>query len=245
MSDPTVTFLARVLRTEVRDARSERLPDDGNVELERLRWAGAEGEGALVMRRPPADAALEPQLLPFLARKTDRVPRVFARGLPPASAQARPWVLVEDLVAAPSACRGEATSIARAKAAVERAVTADGPALRALGVAARTPAAIAAALDDARAREAAERLASWPERLVHGELTCARAVLAPRGVVLCDWGRAYLGCGLLDIARISADAGDDPALWRAYAAVLGRELTGAEIDAAVTLEGLARAGGAL
>jgi hypothetical protein len=157
------------------------------------------------------------QLLPFLARKTDRVPAVHARGIPPAHVTAPQWLLVEDLAGAPSACDGDVRAVLDAKLAVEAAVTADVPALRALGVPERSPAAIAdeiaaavaggpdANATAAEAREAARRIAKLPVGLVHGDLCCASAVTAERGVVLRGWGSAYLGVTLLDVVRLVAD----------------------------------------
>jgi hypothetical protein len=50
--------------------------------------------------------------------------------------------------------------------------------------------------------------------LCHGELACTHARLTARGVVIVEWRRAYLGCGLLDIAQLSDDVrqftGEDP-----------------------------------
>ena len=104
------------------------------------------------------------------------------------------------------ACDGEAADVIRAKIAVERAVAADGPALRALGVPVRTPLdVVRQESGDANAEEAAVELAAWPVALVHGDLTCERARRAERGVVLVRWSAAHLGCGLLDAVRLAAD----------------------------------------
>ena len=120
-----------------------------------------------------------------------------------------PWLLTEDLVDAPGA--NDPDAIVRAKAAVERAVAGDGPALVALGV-------------PRMARPGP--LAEWPEVLVHGALGRPNAVLTDRGVVLTEWRQASLGCGLTDIVRLARDAGA-PArpLAELYAREAGRPLT--------------------
>jgi hypothetical protein len=209
-------MLSRALGTEVTDARSEPLGSRDGVDVERVRFRADGTERALVFERLAPRNALEAQLVPFLARKTDRVTVVHARGIPRPVAPAPPWLLVEDLSEAPTACDADPTAIIDAKITVERAVAADVPALRALGVPERSPAAIAgriadAAQDDrigAEAREAARRLAKWPTALVHGDLVCANALVASRGVVLRRWGGAYLGCPLLDVVRLVADIVD-------------------------------------
>jgi hypothetical protein len=107
--------------------------------------------------------------------------------------------------------------------AIERAVAADGPALNALGVRTMTPVQLVeraverAATDrpvDAEARAAANVLSHLPTVLCHGELACTHARLTTRGVIVVEWRRAYLGCGLLDIAQLTDDVrlftGDDP-----------------------------------
>src|SRR5205807_2754059 len=125
---------ARSLRAQVSDVRSEVVIKNRTVELERIRFR-QEGEDrtVLVKRVPPSDA-LEVQLLPLLARKTDRVPLVRSRGIPPPAVPAWPWVLTEDLLDAQSACHEDPRAIVRAKAKIERSVAGDVPALRALGV---------------------------------------------------------------------------------------------------------------
>jgi hypothetical protein len=131
---------------------------------------------------------------------------VHSRGIPPPHASLGPWLLLEDLSAAPTACEGDAADVVRAKIAIERAVAADGPALRALGVPLRTPLDLVRDKGgDAGAEEAARALASWPVALVHGDLTCARTRRTDRGVVLTRWTSAHLGCGLLDAARLASD----------------------------------------
>jgi hypothetical protein len=206
-------MLSRALGTEVTEARSELLGSRDGVEVERVRFHADGAERALVFERLAPRNALEAQLVPFLARKTDRVPVVHARGIPRPVAPAPPWLLVEDLSDATTACDADPVAIVEAKVAVERAVAADAPALKALGVPERSPHAIAeliaeAAQDDAiavEAREAARRLGRWPTALVHGDLVCANAVVTGRGVVLRRWGGAYLGCPLLDVVRLVAD----------------------------------------
>lgn len=212
--DPLTAFIARSLRAEVSDVQSEVVVQNAAMEVERVRFRQEGEERTLVLKRVPPDDALEVHLLPFLARKTDRVPAIRSRGIPPPAVPAWPWVLTEDLLDARSACHGDPTAIVRAKVAIERAVAADAPALRALGVPTITPlelverASERAMIDrpmDADARAAATELAALPTVLCHGELVCANVRLAPRGVVVVEWRRAYLGCGLLDIARFAAD----------------------------------------
>lgn len=212
-ADPLGAMISRALGTAVSGARSEQLGARDGVERERVRFTADGGDRALVFERLAPRMALEAQLVPFLARRTDRVPVVHARGIPRSAVPSPPWLLVEDLEDAPTACERDPSAIVDAKIAVERAVAGDVPALRALGVPERSPDDIAAAVaaaagegsDADEAREAARRLRKWPVRLVHGDLGCANAVVAPRGVVLRRWGRAFLGCALLDVVRLVAD----------------------------------------
>jgi len=215
-ADPLTSFVARSLRAEVSDVRSEVVVKDARRELERIRFRQEGVERTLVLKRVPPTESLEVQLLPFLARKTDRVVEVRSRGVPPPAVPAWPWVLLEDLIDARSACEGDPRAIVGAKVAVERAVAKDGPALRALGVPVLSPAELieraAPALAGegallADARTAAALLLGWPSSLCHGDTGCGNARLAERGVVLVEWGRAHIGCGLLDIARLAADVG--------------------------------------
>jgi hypothetical protein len=255
VSDPLATLISRALGAAVSDARSERLGTHEGVEYERVRFVRDGSEQTLMFERLAPRSALEAQLVPFLARKTPHVPRVLARGIPRPVAPAPPWLLVEDLSDAASACDGEPVAIIEAKIAVEEAVARDAPALRALGVPERPPEAIAdeialAAADDAiasEAREAARRLRKWPAALVHGDLTCANAVGSGRGVVLRRWGRAHLGCALLDLVRLVNDlvARDDAVrgigLSRLYAERLDAVLPTEVLRGAEKLDRLARA----
>ncbi|MBI3522059.1 MAG: hypothetical protein HY071_03025 [Chloroflexi bacterium] len=168
--DPLAAMLTRTLGEPVRDVRSEIVKRDARIELERVSFRVGEGSRSLVFTRLPKDRALEVQLLPFLARKTDRVPRVYARGIPPPLVPAWPWLLLEDLVAAADAC-DDREGIAEAKREVERAVAGDRPALRALGV------------------------PGDGTVLMHGDLRCANAKRTERGIVLTEWARAHLGEG--------------------------------------------------
>jgi hypothetical protein len=212
--DPLTTFIGRSLRGEVTDARSEIVTKNAAVEVERIRFRQASVDHSLALKRVPPSHALEVHLLPLLARKTDRVPRVFARGVPPASVPAWPWVMTEDLLQAMSACHEDPRAIVLTKVAIERAVAADGPALKALGVPTRTPVDLVesafarAAMDrpvDDQVRGAAALLGSLPPVLCHGELVCSNVRLTARGVVLVEWREAYVGCGLLDMARLAQD----------------------------------------
>ena len=83
IDDPLASMLKRSLGAVVSDVRSEIVRKSATVELERVRFTSEGAERSLVFVRFPKDRALEVQLLPFLARKTDRVPRVYARGIPP------------------------------------------------------------------------------------------------------------------------------------------------------------------
>ena len=126
------------------------------------------------------------------------------------------------------------------KVAIERAVATDAPALGALGVKTVTPVDLVeraverAATDrpvDAEARAAVAALSHLPTVLCHGELACTHARLTARGVIIVEWRRAYLGCGLLDIAQLSEDvrhfSGDDPGekLFEFYGELTGNTIT--------------------
>src|SRR6058998_2581851 len=208
--DPLTAFVARSLRADVSDVRSELVAKNALMEIERIRFSQDGVERSLALKRvPPADA-LEVQLLPLLARKTDRVPRVLSRGLPPPAVPAWPWVMTEDFLDTTSACHEDPRAIVLTKLAIERAVAADGPALKALGVRTMTPVELVerAATDrplDAEARAAATVLSRLPTVLCHGELACTHARLTARGVILLEWRRAYVGSGLLDIAHLTED----------------------------------------
>ena len=252
--DPLAGMLSRALGTEVTDARSERLGSRDGVEIERVRFRADGTERALVFERLAPRTALEAQLVPFLAPKSDRVPVVHARGIPRPVAPAPPWLLIEDLSDAGTACDADPVAIVDAKIAVEQAVAADVPALKAVGVPERSPRALAdliaeAARDDAitaEAREAARRIAKWPTALVHGDLSCANALATGRGVVLRRWGGAYLGCPLLDVVRLVADIVDRGdavrgiGLTRTYAERVGIVLPTEVLRGAEKLDRLAR-----
>lgn len=251
---PLAGLVRRALGVDAADVRSEPLGVADGVERERVRYATGGAERTVVLERLAARHDLEVQLLPFLARKTDRVPVVHARGIPPTAVPAPKWLLVEDLVDAPSACDADPRAVLDAKLAVEEAVAQDGPALRALGVPVRSPAHIAeeialaagAGPDADEAREAARRLSDWPVALAHGGLACRSVLLTPRGVVIRGWGRAHLGCALLDVVRLVRDLVErDQAvlgigLTRTYAERLGLVLPTELLRGAEKLEGLAR-----
>ena len=217
--DPLTAFISRSLRADVSDVREEIVRDTTEVELDRIRFVQDGAPRSLVVKRVPPHSSLEVKLLPHLARKTDRVPTVHARGIPPTTVPAWPWLLVEDLLDAPPV--DDLDAIVRAKVAVERAVAADGPALVALGV-------------PRIARRGA--LAEWPEVLVHGALGRANTALTDRGAVLLEWRQASLGSGLTDVVRLARDAGvpADP-LAVLYAAESGRSLTAEALEAASDL----------
>jgi len=238
--DPLTAFVSRSLRADVSDVRSELVAKNALMEIERIRFSQEGIERSLALKRVPPGDSLEVQLLPFLARKTDRVPRVLSRGLPPPAVPAWPWVMTEDVLDTTSACHEDPRAIVLTKVAIERAVAVDGPALNALGVKTITPVDLVeraverAATDrpvDAEARAAATALAHLPTVLCHGELACTHARLTARGVVIVEWRRAYLGCGLLDIAQLSDEVrhftGEDPEdrLFEYYGELTGNTVT--------------------
>jgi hypothetical protein len=238
--DPLTAFVSRSLRANVSDVRSELVAKNALMEVERIRFSQEGVERSLALKRVPPDDSLEVHLLPFLARKTDRVPRVLSRGVPPAAVPAWPWVMTEDLLDTTSACHEDSRAIVLTKVAIERAVAADGPALKALGIKTMTPVDLVeraverAATDrpvDVEARAAATALLSLPTVLCHGELACTHARLTARGVILVEWRRAYLGCGLVDIAQLSDDvrefSGEDPGdkLFAFYGELTGITIT--------------------
>lgn len=204
--DPLGALVARSVGGDVQGVRAEELAAEEGIERKRLRFMRDGRPSTALFERSIKGAVVEAQLLPFLARKSEHVPRVHSRGIPPPHAALGPWLLLEDMSEAASACDGDAADVVRAKIAIERAVAADAPALRALGLPVRTPVdVVRQAGGDAGAEEAAVELASWPVALVHGDLTCERARRADRGVVLVRWSSAHLGCALLDAVRLAAD----------------------------------------
>jgi phosphotransferase family enzyme len=255
---PLAAMLARALGVRVEDVQREPLGRRAGSEVERVRFTSDGSERSVAFHRLAPRSALEVQLLPFLARKTTCVPVVHARGIPPATVAAPPWILLEDLEDAPTACDRDPKAILDALVTVEQAVAGDIPALRALGVPERSPADVANEVVDASrqdgaadaiaadANEAARRLAGWPTALVHGDLVCGNAVAIERGVVLRGWGRAYLGCGLLDVVRLVADIvqrGDAVrgiGLTRTYAERIGVVLPTDVLRAAEKLDLLSR-----
>jgi hypothetical protein len=217
--DPLTSFISRSLRSEVTDVSEEIVQDTTEAELDRVSFTQDGVRRTLIVKRVPPHASLEVKLLPHLARKSDRVPVVHARGIPPATVPAWPWLLIEDLLDAP--VTGDLEAIVRAKVAIERAVAADGPALVALGV-------------PRIARRGA--LEAWPEVLVHGALGGRTAVQADRGVVLTEWRQASLGSGLTDVVRLARVSGVPAGpLAELYAAETGRTLTAAALAAAAEL----------
>ncbi len=255
---PLASLLSRALGTEVAEVRREPLGPREGVDRERVRFRTGGAERSLVFERLAPRNALEVQLLPFLARKTPHVPVVHARGIPPPMVAAPQWILIEDLEDAPSACDRDPTAIIEALITVATAVAGDGPALRALGVAERSADDIAGEIVDAtrsepsadaiatEAAESARRLGGWPTALVHGDLHCGNAVVTPRGVVLRGWGRAHLGCALLDVVRLVADIVERSdavrgiGLTRTYAERIGAMLPTDVLRAAEKLERLSR-----
>ena len=219
-TDPLTSFIGRSLRAEVSAVTEEIVQDTTEAEIDRVRFTQDGERRSLIIKRVPPHASLEVKLLPHLARKCDRVPAVFARGIPPVTVAAWPWLLIEDLLDAPSPA-SDLDGIILAKVAIEQAVSADGPALGALGVP-RLP--------------RRGPLADWPEVLVHGALQRSYAVRTDRGIVLVEWRHASLGAGLLDIVRLARDVGvATRPLAVTYAAAVGRVLDDASLGAAEEL----------
>lgn len=238
--DPLTAFVSRSLRGDVSDVRSELVAKNALMEVERIRFSQEGVERSLALKRVPPEDSLEVQLLPFLARKTDRVPHVLSRGIPPPAVPGWPWVMTEDVLDTTSACHEDPRAIVLTKVAIERAVATDAPALNALGVKTMSPADLVersverAATDrplDAEARAAAKALSHLPIVLCHGELACTHARQTARGVIIVEWRRAYLGCGLLDIAQLTDDvrvfSGEDPGerLFEFYGELTGNTIT--------------------
>ena len=190
--DPLADLVSRSIGARVPSVEVEVIPSDAGIERKRLRFTTGAGPATAIFERLPRGDITEAQLLPFLARKTDRVARVHSRGLPPAHVTLGPWVLTEDIYEGAPACDGDPVEILEAKRAIEGAVTKDLPAFRALGL-----------RDDPR--ELPSALAAAPKTLVHGELVCDNARRLARGVVLVGWRRAFIGAAVLDAATLVVD----------------------------------------
>jgi hypothetical protein len=245
--DPLGSLVARSVGGDVRDVRAEELAVEDGIERKRLHFTKDGRVTTVLFERSARGTVIEAQLVPFLARKTEHVPRVHSRGIPPPHTSLGPWLLLEDLSEAANACDGDAGDIIRAKIAVERAVLADAPALRALRVPVRTPLDIVREeRGDASAEEAARELAAWPVTLVHGDLICERARSTDRGVVLIRWSSAHLGCGLLDAVRLESDlrargrARDADVVIDVYVAESGGPTDDALVRAAKRMDALVR-----
>jgi hypothetical protein len=218
--DPLADLVSRSIGVRVPSVEAEILPSEDGVERKRLRFATAAGSSTAIFERLSRGETTEAQLLPFLARKTDRVPALHSRGIPPPHVSLGPWVLIEDVYAGALACDGDVVEILESKRAIEQAVAKDLPALRALGL-----------RDDTRALPPS--LAGAARTLVHGHLVCANARRVARGVVLVGWRRAFVGAGVLDAASLALD------LERAHRpkdAAAVREAHAAEGDAALLVE---------
>jgi hypothetical protein len=245
--DPLGALVARSVGGDVQGVRAEDLTVEDGIERKRLHFTRDGRVTTALFERSARGTVMEAQLLPFLARKTEHVPRVHSRGIPPAHVTLGPWLLLEDLSDAPSACDADPVQIIKVKIAIERAVAADGPALRALGVPVRTPVDVVREEGGgAGAEDAARELSAWPVGLVHGDLTCERARRAERGVVITRWSMAHLGCALLDAMRLAADlrdsgrALDADAVVEHYVAESGGPNDGALLRAAKRMDALLR-----
>jgi hypothetical protein len=170
--DPLADLVSRSVGARVEAVEVEVLPASPGVERKRLRFDTGHGATSAIFERRPRGEILEAQLLPFLARKTDRVPRVYSRGLPPPHASLGPWLLLEDVFQGPA--EDDVEVILQTMRAIERAVASDLPALRALGV------------------------PGSGSVLVHGALTREKARRIERGVVIVGWASAYLGAATDD-----------------------------------------------
>ena len=207
--DPLASLVARSVGGDVQGVHAQELPAEDGIERKRLHFKRDGRVTTALFERSARGTVMEAQLLPFLARKTPHVPHVHSRGIPPPHASLGPWLLLEDVSEAPNACEDDVVDVIRAKIAIERAVAADGPALRALGVPVRGPVDVVREEGgDATALEAARELSAWPVGLVHGDLSCGRARRVERGIVLTRWSMAHLGCALLDAVCLAADLRD-------------------------------------
>ena len=190
--DPLADLVSRSIGARVPSVEVELLASGPEGERKRLRFTSDAGASSAIFDRAPRGDTTEAQLLPFLARRSDRLPIVYSRGIPPAHVTLGPWILLEDVFAGGSACDDDPRQILRAKLAIEQAVAKDPPALRALGL-----------RDDPRPLSAS--LAAAPRSLVHGDLVCANAQRTARGTVLTGWRRAMLGPAVLDVASLVID----------------------------------------
>lgn len=208
--DPLADLVSRSIGARVPSVDVEVMPSDEGIERKRLRFTTGTGPATAIFERLPRGDITEAQLLPFLARKTDRVPRLHSRGLPPAHVTLGPWVLIEDVYEGAPACDGDVVEVLDAKRGIESAVAKDLPALRALGL-------------REHPGELPSALASAPKTLVHGDLVCDNARRLERGVVLVGWRRAFIGPAVLDAATLARSlergqrAKDAAAVREAYA----------------------------
>ena len=217
--DPFASLVARALGVAVDSVEAERLDRDEEVagaETQRVRWRGPDASGTVLYRRYPVKAAVEPALLPLLARRHAPVPQVHASGVPPRHApEARPWLLLSDPGDTPAGRDDTVAALAATRAAVAR----DTNTLRSLGVPSLPPSRVsdearwAEELLDAADFARVERLAASLDlprldaigtTLVHGGLDTGYALRGAGGTTLVGWSRAHLGCALID------DPGTDP-----------------------------------
>ena len=92
--DPLTTFIGRSLRALVSEVSEEIVQNTTEAEIDRVRFTQDGERRSLIVKRVPPHTSLEVKLLPHLARKSDRVPVVYARGIPPVTVAAWPWLLI-------------------------------------------------------------------------------------------------------------------------------------------------------
>jgi len=72
--DPLADLVSRSIGTRIESVEVEVLPAPDGVERQRLRFTTATGASSAIFERLPRGETTLAQLLPFLARKSDRVP---------------------------------------------------------------------------------------------------------------------------------------------------------------------------
>ena len=82
--DPLGALVARSVGGDVQGVRAEDLAVEDGIERKRLHFTRDGRVTTALFERSARGTVMEAQLLPFLARKTEHVPRVHSRGIPPA-----------------------------------------------------------------------------------------------------------------------------------------------------------------